>query len=277
MEHRIRPLDIGAGKRAALAVVLAAASMGASALPSFTFNPGGASLNGGTFTADNLLVFNYSTVTSGTGGSFSETGYLSVIAAQNGSQSANTAGLNADYGLYIQFTGQGSTVFGTDPMTGTTVGTITQLNYTLYGYNGPQATFGFDANNMPTTTASGAVALASGSLIPGSGSVTTTVSAPSFSPSANAKLTFSIASGAAGFFVQPTPFLNTALTSFSNTSSQVALFAGGFMIQQGGGSVNFASTPVPEPATYAMLGSGLLAVAFMARRKRRALLSSSSS
>jgi hypothetical protein len=265
MNLQPRSQNVPAFKRTALALGLAALSMSASALPSFTFDPAAVSLAGTAFTADNLLVSNYSTVMA-SGASFTETGYLSVTGAQMGGGLATALGLNSTYGLYIQFTGAGTTIFGTDPMTGPTVGTIDSLTYTIYGYNG-SATFGFDAGHMPTTTAAGAVALATGTLIAGTGNVTTTVSAPSFSPTANAKLTMTVDPAATGFFVSPSPFLDTVLTSFSNTSSQVALFNGGFMIQQGGGSVNFAAA-VPEPESYAMLASGLAVVAFLASRRR---------
>ena len=57
-------LELLTFKRSAMALALTALSAGASALPSFTFDPGAVGLAGSAFTADNLLVFNYSTVTS---------------------------------------------------------------------------------------------------------------------------------------------------------------------------------------------------------------------
>lgn len=49
-------------QRTLLALALAAASASASALPSFTWDPSKAGLAGDAFTADNLLISNYSTI-----------------------------------------------------------------------------------------------------------------------------------------------------------------------------------------------------------------------
>ena len=249
-------------QRTLLAIALAAAIASASALPQFTWDPGAAGLSGSAFTADNLLVSNYSTVTFGAGNTFTESGYLAVSAAQLGGVTLPSNGLNADYGFYVQFSGSGTLQEAGDPGSVSTRGTLTELTYTLYGYNGT-ASFGF-AGNTPTETATGEVALASGSLVLGT-VATTPLGDGTFNPSANAKLTMSwLVDG----FQTSLPLYNLALTSFSNTTSQVEPFAGGFRIRQGGGSINFA-TAVPEPSTYALLISGLAAIGFVARRRGR--------
>lgn len=250
-------------QRTLLALALAAVSASASALPQFTWDPSAAGLNGNAFTADNLLVSNYSTITFGAANSFTETGYLAISAAQLGGLTLPSNGLNSDFGLYIQFTGAGTLTTPGNPGSTVTVGTLNTLTYTLYGYNGT-ASFGF-AGNTPTETATGEVALATGSLKLGT-VATTPLGDGSFSPSANAKLTLTWLNSA---FQTSSPIYDMALTSFSNTSSQVEAFNGGFRIRQGGGSVNFAASAVPEPSTYAMLISGLFAVGFVARRRTR--------
>lgn len=244
-------------RRSAVAVAVVTGCAGAWAdTPPFTLDPAGATtaLNGASFTADNVLVSDYSKVTNN-GGTFTETGYLAVTGFQLGDTLLLPAGLNTDYGMYIAFTGHG-TASG-NPTTQNTTGTFTDLTYTLYGYNG-SATFGLDAGNNPFETATEADVLATGSLI--SGSVSTSLSGvgPLFSPAANASLTFVAGADAGSFYTAPNPFYNLAFAAFTNTTSQVIAFDGGFAIKKGGGAFNFGATPpVPEPGTYALLLGGL--------------------
>jgi hypothetical protein len=247
----------GASVAVALMTVCAAAS---AALPQFTLNPGAAGLNGSSITADNVLISDYSTVTIDAGGTFTETGYLPITGFQLGGNALTPAGLNSDYGMYIAFTGTGTTTVN-DPTTTFNFGNFTTLTYTLYGYNG-SATFGFSGNTA-TETASGEVALAHGTLLSGS-VLTVPTGGGTFSPSANAMLTVALDQPTV---FSPTPFYTVALTAFSNTPSQVEPFAGGFRIRQGGGSLNFA--PVPEPSSAAMLLCGLMAAGFMGYRRQR--------
>ena len=253
-------------RRTAVAVATAASCTAALALPQFTLDPATAALVGTTFTADNLIISDFSTVTFGPANTFTDTGFLSVSAAQLGGATFTPTGLNSTYGLYFAFTGSGTLTAAGNPALAPTFGSFSQLTYKLFGYNGA-ASFGF-AGNTPTETASGEVELASGSLMFGTVG-TLPAGAGKFTPSANAQLTFNVAAGKAAFFKSPNPFYDIALTAFTNTTSQVEAFDGGFRIRQGGGSVNFDMTPaIPEPGTYALMLAGLAAVGFVARRRR---------
>ncbi len=258
-----RPAELKSLRNVAATLALAAAGSvaGAAVLPSFTFNPGGVGLNGDAFSANNLLISDYSTVTS-TGSSFTDVGFLSISAAQTSAGTFTPDGLNSDYGLYIAFSGTGTSSPG-DPTTDVTTGVFTSMSFTLYGYNGT-ATFGF-SGDTPTTTAVNPIALATGTLISGK-ALTYPNGDGSFTPTGSAKLHFVVQQP--GFFASPTSFYDIASTAFANTSSQVEPLDNGFgfRIRQGGGSVNFASA-VPEPGSYALIIAGLGVIGFVARRK----------
>ena len=258
-----------------VATALAVGCVGAwAALPAFTLNPQAASpaLNGGAVTADNIIVSDYSHVVLDTGSqTFTETGLLSVQSFQLAGAAVSSPGLNTSYGLYIGFSAAGTQQITGNPLTSFTAGSFTSLSYTLYGYNGPSATFSFDAAHNPTTTASGAVALATGSLIQGSVSTSPALNGatPSYVPSANATVTFNPLPAQAAFFQSPTGFYDLGFAAFTNTVSQVTvLSANEFLVDQGGGAFNFTATPVPEPETYALLLAGLTAIGFVVNRRK---------
>ncbi len=270
--------------RPAVRKTVAAAALGVAcssvwALPTFTFNPPGGTLVGTPVTADNIIISDFSTVRFTSPGNFSDSGFLSVQNFQLNGAVVNGGGLNSTYGLYFDFAGVG-TITGSNPFTGPTSGSFSSLNFTLYGYNGPAATFGFSGDTPTTSVATGSrVALATGSLRPGANQsyVSSAVQDPSFSSSAGANLSFVPNPTFAAFFASPagTSFYNLAVSSFTNTPSEVSAvaggFANGFRISQGGGSVNFGVTaPVPEPETYALMLAGMGVVGWAARRRRAA-------
>lgn len=262
-------------RRALMALTLTSACSATWALPVFTLDPSGAGLNGESVTADNIIISDYSTVRIDEGtGSFTDSGFLSFSNLQLTGTFVDAVGLNSTYGLFVEFSGTGTQTPG-DPTVAPTMGSFDTLEYTLFGYNGDAATFGFDGANNPTTSVADGdrITLATGSLVQGTVSTApaTGTGGPSFTPSAAATLTFNVAAGAEGFFADPNPFYNLAFSAFTNTVSQVELFDGGFRIRQGGGAINFgmATAPIPEPGTYALMLAGLAAVGTVVRRRRK--------
>lgn len=255
MTVALRSFDKTLGKRAAvaLAATLACAAASAADLPDFTLDPAGAGMTGTSITADNLLISDFATVTL-SGSSFSETGTLYVTGAQlDGTQltGASLGGLGTSYGLYFEYSGSGTLSAAGNPATDFTNGTFDSLSFTLYGYDG--------------TTPSAQYELGTGSLLYGTVS-TSPDGSGGFSPGANVKASFTAGADAGSFYVSPMPFYDLALSSFTNTPSQVTQTATGFTITAGGGTVNFASA-VPEPETYAMIFAGLGALGFLSRRR----------
>lgn len=228
--------------------------------PSFTFDPSIVGLSGSSFTANSVQLSDYATAWE-SGASFTETGFMAVTSFQLNGQPVVAPGLNSGaggYGLYVAFSGAG--MFSTPNL-----GTFSSLSYTLYGYNGAPIQFGFDASHNPikVTAPASEIVLASGALVPGTGSIITT-SAPQFA-FASMSLSFSVDSTNKGFFASPTPFYTLADATFSNTPQQINAFAGGHEFNQGGGVM----TMVPEPETYAMMLAGLGTLGFLIRRRQR--------
>lgn len=255
--------------RTLVALALAAAYSSALALPAFTLNPSAAGMNGSSFTADNMLISDFSSVTFTDPTHFTDTGLLEVTSFQLGGNTFTPAGLNSSggYSLWFAFSGTGHLTSGTASTIATSPsnGTFDALTYTFNGAAGP-STFSIGAGNVPTRSGPAAILLASGSLIAG-GVGSTNAGGGNFVPTAAATVSFATAAGAAGFFSSPVPFYNVAFSAFTNTLSEVAFNGSGFTITQGGGSVNFAS-PVPEPETYALMLGGLGVLGFLARRRR---------
>jgi hypothetical protein len=250
-------------KRCAVIVALATAYSSAWALETFTYSPSAVGLTGATVTADNVILSDFARVTFSSPTNFIEQGFLSITDFQLGGSNVVAGGLNSTYSLYFEFTGTGHlTSANTNPLTGVTNGVIDTLNYTLYGANG-NATFGVSAAGA-TVSSSGAQVLGTGSLI--DGLVVSVPTGGSFVPSAAATVSFSVAAGKEGFF-SPQPFYNVAFSAFTNALSTVTPVANGFIINNGGGNLNFAA-PIPEPETYALMLAGLGVIGFVARRRK---------
>jgi len=264
-----------------LGCLLTAASAEASPI-TFTWNPMGVGL--GTPTdgligpADNFTAVDSATIQLGSTG-FSEVGSLRINEFLLGSSMAPSNGLQTDYSVLFGFTGTGKPV--TIPVTNqASTAPFTSLNYTMYGLNGPTPTI------SPTTDVSkipGVVPLAYGTLL--SGDATLTNVSNLFSAKADLNLNMTVCTGASGgntgfgntpctgdesaFFASPLPQnISLLIGDFSATTSVTSLSGTTLTINGGGGNLTLdTATKVPEPASMMVIGSGLLALGLVRRRK----------
>ena len=283
--------------------LFAASLVGASASP-VTVNPGGVipSLGspgvgptGNAFTFTSLAVADFATITSSPG-SFSESGFLNVVGANDGFLTFTPAGLGGTtsgggetsglYTLYLAFSASGASTapnFNTPSATPYS-GNFTSLNYTLYGVNG-LSSFGFAGSTPTVTNSSTPVVLATGALISGnpatnqesltvsSGGTPSPGSMYQIAPSAsNLDLTFLPNAAESGFFVSPSAFTMSTLTgALTNDPGIVTLINPSTIeINNGRGTLTpVTGVAVAEPASRALLGSALACIGLVRSRRSK--------
>jgi hypothetical protein len=273
---------------AGLLSVSAIASADAAAVVTITADPSGAGLsNAGPFSFNGITTSDFSTINlTSTGGgnfSFTETGFLPISSLTPGTfipPGLNGTAGATPYGLYIGFTAAGTLATSA---ANTLTGSFSNVNFNFLGDPGFDSTFNhFDATHQVNCVGCGNdIVLASGGLLPGGTNLVSINNSTSANPLPAAFVDLLFNGTNASFFTSPpVPFTVNLFSQFSNTPFVTALFnsslppgvtqvvtIGTTAGQGGSGSGQFVTTTIPEPASMAILGAGLLGLGLIRRRK----------